>query len=186
MQTELQNPFAYDADQCFDTKVKYLTGRVSLWGRLPMLWSKNPDKCLGYAQGGGGWWGGGMGCVGSFGIDWYITTFQISIKTNLHIFKFWSCVVQKSPNIRCFFFFERIGWCSLFRVCFFETNLLNLALTQKCGTHIEKVPFTINNAFCTCMLKGTQNYCYMFTHVYRLKWRFKKLHFNAKNHGSTS
>ena len=54
MQTELQNPFAYDADQCFDTKVKYLTGRVSLWGRLPMLWSKNPGKCLGYAQGGGG------------------------------------------------------------------------------------------------------------------------------------
>ena len=63
---------------------------------------------------------------------------------------------------------------------------LNLALKQKCGTHIEKVSFTINNAFCTCMLKGTQNYCYMFMHVCRLKWRFKKLHFIAKNHGPTS
>jgi len=183
MQKKLQNPFAYDADQCFDTKVKYLTGRVSFWVKFPTVWSKTQDKYLGYAWGGRGG-GEGLECVSSFGIDWYITTLQISIKTNLHIFKFWSCVVQKSPNIRCFFFFERIAWCSLFRVCCMRQ--LNLALNQKCGTHIEKVPFTINNAFYTCILKGTQNYCHMFAHVCRLKWSFKKLHFNAKNHGSTS
>ena len=66
----------------------------------------------------------------------------------------------------------------------YETIELNL--DPKCGTHIEKGPFTINNPFSACIIKGTQNLSHMFAHVYRLKWSFKKLHFNAKNHGSTS
>ena len=74
MQKELQNPFAYDADQCFDTKVKYLIGRVSLWVKLPMLWSKTQTNAWDMPEGvevGGG--GEGLWCVGSLGIDWYIT-----------------------------------------------------------------------------------------------------------------
>ena len=71
MQKELQNPFAYDADQCFDTKVKYLFGWVSLWVKLPLLWSNTPTNAWDMPEGVEG--GGGGGCVGSLGIDWYIT-----------------------------------------------------------------------------------------------------------------
>ena len=50
----LQNPFACDADQRFDTKVKCPTGHASLWVKFPTVWSKTPVKCPGYALGGGG------------------------------------------------------------------------------------------------------------------------------------
>ena len=42
----LQNLFACDAEQRFDTKVKCPTGQASLW-------VKTPVKCPGYALGGG-------------------------------------------------------------------------------------------------------------------------------------
>ena len=70
MQKELQNSFAYDADQCFDTKVKYLIGWVSLRVKLPMLWSNTQTNVWDMPE---GVEGGGLGCVGSLGIDWYIT-----------------------------------------------------------------------------------------------------------------
>lgn len=73
MQKELQNPFAYDADQCFDTKVNYLIGWVSLWVKLPMLWSKTQTNTWDMPEGVEGGGEGGLGCVGSLGIDWYIT-----------------------------------------------------------------------------------------------------------------
>ena len=55
----LQNLFARDAEQRFDTKVKCPTGQASLWVKFPTVWSKTPVKCPGYALGGGG--GGGDG-----------------------------------------------------------------------------------------------------------------------------
>ena len=49
----LQNLFARDAEQRFDTKVKCPTGQASLWVKFPTVWSKTPVKCPGYALGGG-------------------------------------------------------------------------------------------------------------------------------------
>ena len=75
----LQNLFARDAEQRFDTKVKCPTGQASLWVKFPTVWSKTPVKCPGYALGGG--WGGEMG---GYGIDWYIavlSTFKTTGKT---------------------------------------------------------------------------------------------------------
>ena len=54
---ELWNPFASDADQRFDTKVKCLTGWVSFWVKLPTAQSKTPSNAMGGGGGGGG--GGG-------------------------------------------------------------------------------------------------------------------------------
>ena len=61
----ITNPFACDADQRFDTKVKCPTRQASLWVRFPTVWSKTPVKCLGYALVGGGGGGGGRGGGGS-------------------------------------------------------------------------------------------------------------------------
>ena len=66
MQKELQNLFACDADQRFDTKVKCPTGKASLWVRFPSVWSKTPVwVCPGGVAGGGGGWE-----MGGYGIDW--------------------------------------------------------------------------------------------------------------------
>ena len=66
----ITNPFACDADQRFDTKVKCPTRQASLWVRFPTVWSKTPVKCLGYALVGWGWGGGGVAEMGGYGIDW--------------------------------------------------------------------------------------------------------------------
>lgn len=62
----ITNPFACDADQRFDTKVKCPTRQASLWVRFPTVWSKTPVKCLGYALVGGC----GVAEMGGYGIDW--------------------------------------------------------------------------------------------------------------------
>lgn len=62
----ITNPFACDADQRFDTKVKCPTRQASLWVRFPTVWSKTPVKCLGYTLVGGC----GVAEMGGYGIDW--------------------------------------------------------------------------------------------------------------------
>ena len=61
---ELQNPFACDADQHFDAKVKCPTRRASFWDYFPTVQSKTSVKCP------------GRGRDGQFGIDWYITQYM--------------------------------------------------------------------------------------------------------------
>ena len=47
---ESGNPFACNADQRFDTKVKCPTRRASFWIKFPTVRSKTPVKFLVYAQ----------------------------------------------------------------------------------------------------------------------------------------
>ena len=55
MQKKLQNPFACNADQHFNMKVKCLTGRASFWVKFPAVQKKTPVQYP----------GGGGGCVGT-------------------------------------------------------------------------------------------------------------------------
>ena len=50
---KLQNPFACNADQCFEMKVKCVTGQASFWVKFPAIQNKTPVKYP------GGWGVGG-------------------------------------------------------------------------------------------------------------------------------